>query len=862
MLLLLHGAVPQPAKAAVFDYSAPILAMTAQAAGGGVILRAVDDQGVVHSTSVSSGPTTDLTTADGVAAWSSGSTVYYYTYDPSLTNFVGASATVGLTFDLVTAQGMVAWSSGTTVSYRVYDWVRTSWRAGSFNPSQPAAGLRTADGIVAWSTSSSVYLRTYDVTRGTWNDASGPGPTSDLINVDGVAAWSNGSSVYYFVYDPTRGGWRGGSQAGATFDLHNVNGVVAWSVTPNVFVRVYDPSRGQWMASSVNTGYTADLNILGSTVTWTSAAGAFTQGYNPATGNFRSAGAVPLAAFTVSTTVSNAPFLVAFVDMSIGGSSWNWNFGDGGTVNGQRSPYHRYTLFGRFLATLNLSGSVTNLAIVTDTILPAGTVRINGGAAFTTNPAVLLTLAATDNSGTVADMRFANDGVTWTAWEPYGITRLWTLAPGNGVKTVSAQFRDAAGNTSATATASIQLDTSLPPTVRLVSTNLSESAGTATILANLDRSYSQPVSVRYATADGTATAGADYTATSGLLVFAPGVTNATFPIAILQDTLIELSETIVVNFSDATNALLGAAGSITILDDELPSVFFSSTNYSAVEASGSATIEVRLNAASGRTVTIHYLTTTSGTATAGSDYTPVSGFLVFAPGQTSRSFTVPLADDTLDELNETIGLVIDGVTNAIAAFPQAAVLTILDDDNPVVNLSRTLYEVAENTNLLTVDVTLSKPYGQDVRVNYSVLGGTATPGADFLAANGTLFFLPGETNAQIFVTVLNDTVGEDDETVHVRLLSAANASLGLRSEAEIVILDDDRPPRFTSSGLDASRRFHAGLKGAPGQRFRVEYSSNFSQWSTLSAYTNATGTMEFTDPAPSAGSRFYRTVLP
>jgi len=42
----------------------------------------------------------------------------------------------------------------------------------------------------------------------------------------------------------------------------------------------------------------------------------------------------------------------------------------------------------------------------------------------------------------------------------------------------------------------------------------------------------------------------------------------------------------------------------------------------------------------------------------------------------------------------------------------------------------------------------------------------------------------------------------------------------------------------------------------------VEFSSNFSQWSTLAAYTNATGTMEFTDPAPSAGSRFYRTVLP
>src|SRR5262245_24540282 len=92
IFLLLLGAVLRPTEAAVFDYSAPILALTAQAAGGGVILRAIDEQNVVHSTMVPSGPTTDLTTADGIATWSSGSTIYYYTYDPSLTNFVGASA--------------------------------------------------------------------------------------------------------------------------------------------------------------------------------------------------------------------------------------------------------------------------------------------------------------------------------------------------------------------------------------------------------------------------------------------------------------------------------------------------------------------------------------------------------------------------------------------------------------------------------------------------------------------------------------------------------------------------------------------------------------------------------------------------
>src|SRR5262249_8996261 len=255
----------------------------------------------------------------------------------------------------------------------------------------------------------------------------------------------------------------------------------------------------------------------------------------------------------------------------------------------------------------------------------------------------------------------------------------------------------------------------------------------------------------------------------------------------------ELNETFNLNVTDATNALAGPAGIVTILDDDLATVSFATTNFSAIEGSGSAIITLRLSAPSGRTVSVHFATGTDGTATPGTDFVPTQGVAVFPSGQTNATFSVTLIDDTLDELSETVPLFIDAVTNALPGAPQTAVLTILDDDNPVVNFSRSVYEVFENTNVVGLDVWLSKPFPQDVRVNYSILGGTATAGTDYVALSGTLSFLPGETNVTLYVTLINDTIPEDDETVHVRLLSVAGGTLGPRSEADVLVLDDDRP---------------------------------------------------------------------
>ena len=818
-----------PCAAAVFDFSPPTGSVTASFAGGAVIMSITGGPG----NNVATPSANDLTVANGVVAWSSGSTVYSYVFDPGKSNWVGSATSQGPTFDL-----------GTT------------------------------DGVVAWSTSSGVFFRVYDPGVGNWVGGNVAGSLSGniVLNASGVVAWSRANTVHFTVYDPTRNGWRTSSAPinNPTFDLRNVDGIVAWSANSpgstqvyRVDYRVYDPRQGLWMPGNVpNSAFTGNLTIQDSVVSWTAIGGtAYNRGYNPNTGFWENS-PVALAYFAVSTNSGNAPFSISFIDMSIGGSSWSWNFGDGLGASIRRSPIYRYTTFGRFNATLTVNGSTTNRTILTDIIPPVGTNRINNGAGFTTNPIVTLTLSASDNSGVVASNRFSNDGVTWSAWEPFGASKMWMLSTNNGPKTVSAEFTDRAGNTSAIASASIYLDTTTLPVISLVNANVDESGGVATVLAVLDHPYSQPVSVSFATADGTALLGSDYMATNGILRFASNVTTASFSLPIVSDAQTEVNETILVHFSNATNGLAGPLGTITIHDDDPATITFASTNFSAFENSGAATINVALNAASGLPISVRY-TATNGVASPGIDFTPVEGVLSFAPGQTNQTFTIPLINESLDELSETVDLVLLDSTNAFLGFPASATLTILDDDNPVVFFTGSQYSISETVGVVRASVRLSKPFFHVVSVDYAVGGGTATPGEDYPGAVSgvTLLFQPGQTNKDISVTILNDTRPEFDETIHLTLSDFFNVGPGPVIEADILIDDDDGPPLMLSPTVTGSQRFQVTFQGKPGQRFFVEASTNLPDWFPLATLTNTTGTLQYIDPTPATGPRrFYRSL--
>ena len=119
--------------------------------------------------------------------------------------------------------------------------------------------------------------------------------------------------------------------------------------------------------------------------------------------------------------------------------------------------------------------------------------------------------------------------------------------------------------------------------VRQRNTLLKQAAGRLTdeIAVTLDVPRGLPVSINYATSDGTAQAPGDYAAVSGTLIFAPGETSRVFGVPIYDDTQAEGDETVIATLSDASNAAIGGTNPATliILDDDRAPACDASNNY-------------------------------------------------------------------------------------------------------------------------------------------------------------------------------------------------------------------------------------------------------------------------------------------
>ena len=218
----------------------------------------------------------------------------------------------------------------------------------------------------------------------------------------------------------------------------------------------------------------------------------------------------------------------------------------------------------------------------------------------------------------------------------------------------------------ATGTGTI-VDNDPTPSLSINSVSVQEGdSGTrnATLTVSLSAASGKQVTVNYATANGTATAGSDYTAASGTLTFQPGTTTQTINVPVIGDTASEGNETVLVNLSNPTNATIATGqGVVTIVTDD-PKL--SINNVSVTEGdSGSvnAVFTVTLSQATSQTVSVNY-TTANGTAASGSDYTSTSGVLTIPANATSGTISVPVLGDLLNENNETFTVTISNPVNA------------------------------------------------------------------------------------------------------------------------------------------------------------------------------------------------------
>ena len=202
----------------------------------------------------------------------------------------------------------------------------------------------------------------------------------------------------------------------------------------------------------------------------------------------------------------------------------------------------------------------------------------------------------------------------------------------------------------------------------------------ATFVVALSGAASQTVSCSFATANGTAIAGSDYTATSGALSFAPGEVEKPVVVLVTGDTVDETQETFFLDISNVQNATVASSrGTGFINDDDGPTI--SINDVSVTEGNSgtkAATFTLTLSGPSVEPIAVRVITT-PGTATASTDYNSLNLVVTFQPGVVTRTFDVTIIGDTNLELNETFTVNITDPFGTTIADGDG-VGTILDDD--------------------------------------------------------------------------------------------------------------------------------------------------------------------------------------
>lgn len=370
----------------------------------------------------------------------------------------------------------------------------------------------------------------------------------------------------------------------------------------------------------------------------------------------------------------------------------------------------------------------------------------------------------------------------------------------------------------------------------------------------LDPPTTTTTSVKYATADGTATAPGDYTAKSiTALTFSANQRSKTFTVPVVGDLLDEDTETFTVNLSAPINAIIGnAQATCSIVDNDDPPLL--TVNDIQVDEGDSGYLAdvftVSLNRASAKTTTVKYATA-NNSATAPLDYTSIpSTLLTFLPGETTKKVTVFHNGDTLYETNESYFLNLTSPTNATIDKAQGVCTIVNNDDVPLVSIDDVSIAEGNSGTLNAVfTVSLDAASGLPVTVQYATAPVSATANTDYTAiAPGTLTFSAGVTTRTIAIPIKGDLVNEADELFQVNLTNPTNAALA-DSQGIGKIVNDDPLPALSVNDVAVNE----GNSGSTTATFTI----------TLSAISGRPVTVQYqTAAGTAAAGSDYDGILP
>jgi hypothetical protein len=357
-------------------------------------------------------------------------------------------------------------------------------------------------------------------------------------------------------------------------------------------------------------------------------------------------------------------------------------------------------------------------------------------------------------------------------------------------------------------TATHFLDDAQSPSITVgfdaASASFIESAGAATISISLSSPAPSPVSVEVKMNGGTMLGGGiDHAFSPALVTFETGETTKTIAVPLVDNTLPEGSETLILSLDNPAGASLGTSSfTLTITDDDSPpaqTVGFASVASSASESVGTAPIVVVISASQMTPVTVDF-SVTGGTATAG-DFTINAGTLTFAPGETAKILPNAIIDETTQESSETVVLTLSNPSGLALGANSVHSLTIVDDDTMTLSIA-TNAQASEPATPGAFTITRSGSTALAVNVNLA-LAGTATPAADYAEIPAAVSIPAGATSVTIPVTVIDDAIGEPNETVVVSI-APGGYTIGTPASATISISDNEPSVAIIASDATAA----------------------------------------------------------
>jgi len=419
----------------------------------------------------------------------------------------------------------------------------------------------------------------------------------------------------------------------------------------------------------------------------------------------------------------------------------------------------------------------------------------------------------------------------------------------------------------------VENDSPAAGTIAFAPTTYTVGEGTTTVSVTATRTGGSTgaVTVDYATSDWTANAGGDYTAKSGQLSWASGVTTSqSIPISIINDAVGESTETFNVSLSNPSGgAAIGAAPAVVLItDNETGTAQFTLSARTVTENSGSVVIDVARTGGSTGPATVAYATSSGSALGGGVDYQDVSGTLSWVAGEDGiKSFSVPIVDGCDDhEPTEFFTVALSSPAGLTLGNPSFQTINIDDNDAEIgstIAISPTAYSVLEGVTSVTVSVSRNGFATGTLSVQYLASGGTATAGQDFQSASGTLNWSNGESGIKTFqVNILDDSVGESPETINLALSNAAPGGTLSGGGTGTVTINDNEPGElaFSASGYSviegtAALTFTVQRQNGSYGAIGVSYATANGTAVSGSDYTSTSGSLTWTS-GDSAAKQF------